>query len=156
MDTVHGVLDFSKIETGAFEVQPVRLSLAPIVREQVRDFRATAANKGLVLTCEIEEPEAEVIFDEYCLSNALTNLLQNAIKFTDDGTVVTRICRDAEGRLLLEVRDTGIGIDSKYLPRLGEPFSQEESGFTRRFEGTGLGLALTKSYLELNGARLKV
>lgn len=61
-----------------------------------------------------------------------------------------------DGALVLEVTDTGVGIDTRFLPRLFEPFVQESSGYTRAFEGPGLGLALTRRYLELNGARVSV
>ena len=100
--------------------------------------------------------DAEVTFDAYCLENALTNLLANAVKFTLRGEVRVRLARDERGSLALSVCDTGIGIDPSFVSRLGEAFAQEDSGLGRRFEGSGLGIALTKSYLELNGARLSV
>ncbi|MGH7822049.1 MAG: sensor histidine kinase [Candidatus Binatia bacterium] len=132
----------------------VPLDLAVVVRGQVGDLAVLASDTGLSLRCEVEE-HARVLFDEYCLSQALTNLIQNGIKFTRHGSVVVRLYRDGE-RLRISVRDTGIGIGAPYLERLFEPLSQEDSGLTRRFEGSGLGLALTRRYLELNGARLSV
>jgi signal transduction histidine kinase len=84
----------------------------------------------------------------------LTNLLDNAIKFTDRGEIVLGLNRDSSGTLNLEVRDTGIGIDTDYLPRLFEPFSQEQAGHSRRFEGAGLGLAFARKCVELGGARI--
>jgi light-regulated signal transduction histidine kinase (bacteriophytochrome) len=95
-----------------------------------------------------------VRFDEYCLQSALTKLIDNAIKFTDRGEIVLGLNRDSSGTLNLEVRDTGIGIDSDYLPRLFEPFSQEQAGHSRRFEGAGLGLAFARKCVELGGARI--
>jgi signal transduction histidine kinase len=113
-----------------------------------------AAEKGLELRLEIAEPDAIVRFDEYCLQSALTNLLHNAIKFTDSGEIVLGLDRDGTGTLKLEVRDTGIGIDDAYLPRLFEPFSQEQVGHSRRFEGAGLGLAFARKCVELGGGRI--
>jgi CheY-like chemotaxis protein/anti-sigma regulatory factor (Ser/Thr protein kinase) len=84
------------------------------------------------------------------------NLLDNALKFTEHGTITVRLERGSDGDLCLEVRDTGVGIDESYRSRLFERFSQEDSGYTRRFEGSGLGLALVKNYVELNGARIAV
>jgi signal transduction histidine kinase len=95
-----------------------------------------------------------VSFDEICLANVLTNLLQNALKFTERGEVAVRLWRDAA--LCLQVRDTGVGIDANYLPHVFEAFSQENPGLTRRFEGVGLGLSLVRKYLALNGAEIAV
>ncbi|MEA2625397.1 MAG: two-component system, sensor histidine kinase and response regulator [Candidatus Binatota bacterium] len=156
MDTIHDILDLSQMEANSFSVQAVPIALPELVERQVQDFRVLADGKGLRLSCSIEEPKANVWFDQYCISNALTNLLQNAIKFTDEGGISAKLARDAEGCLVLQVRDTGIGIDRSFLTRLFHPFSQEDSGYTRKFEGSGLGLALTKNYVEINGARLSV
>jgi CheY-like chemotaxis protein len=156
LETIHGILDLSKIETRTFRIEPVAIDLAAVVRRQMEDFEVLAREKGLRLTCTIDEPEASILFDEYCLSSSLMNLVQNAIKFTAEGTVSLRVYRDEDWTLCLEVRDTGIGMDPAYLPRLFSAFSQEEVGYTRRFEGSGLGLALTKNYLELNHAHLVV
>jgi signal transduction histidine kinase len=156
MTTIHGVLDISKIQAGAFDLKPAPLPLRSLVERHVEDVRVLARQKGLSLTSAIEEPEATVRFDEYCLSQALLNLLGNAVKFTEEGTITVRLCRAPEGELCLEIRDTGVGIDPGYLPRLFTPFSQELSGYTRPFEGSGLGLALARNYLALNGARISV
>lgn len=154
--TIGAILDLSRIESGAYELRPAPIRLAAIVERHVRDLDVLAQRKGIGLECRIETPGATVLFDEHCLSNTVTNLLQNAIKFTDSGRVVVRIHNDAEGRVCLEVADTGVGIDPAYLPNLFEPFSQEAAGNNRRFEGAGLGLALVKRYVELNGAVVDV
>jgi signal transduction histidine kinase len=154
--TVQSILDMSKIDTATFETQPARLELAPIVEEITQDFQRAAQAKGLRISCEIAEPQAVVYFDEYCLSQALLNLFDNAIKFTEQGGITVRLARDGGGALCLEVRDTGVGIDEGYQSHLVERFSQEESGYSRRYEGSGLGLALVKHYVERNGARLGV
>lgn len=156
IDTVDSILDISKIETGAFAISPARVELAPLVHQEVHAFLQMARAKGLTLCCEISEPGAAVTFDRYCLEHALMNLLSNAIKFTHSGGVRLELTRDSQRKLCLRVRDTGVGIDAAFLPKLCEPFMQEETGPTRPFDGNGLGLALTKRYLELNGARLSV
>jgi CheY-like chemotaxis protein len=149
-------LDFSKIEARAFELRPQSVKLSSMLERHVEDMRILAEQKNLRLRCVVEDPKATVLFDEYCLSGALTNLLQNAIKFTQEGSVTARLYRGVDRNLKLSVTDTGIGIEPGYLARIFEPFSQEESGYTRRFEGNGLGLALTRSYLQLNGANISV
>ena len=154
--TIGNMLDISKIEAGALDLAPTQLEIGPWLKRLLADFRAMAEQKGIALTCTIEAPDASVVFDEYCLTQALTNLLDNAIKFTGRGSVTCRLYRESDGTLCLEIRDTGIGISEVYLPHLFEPFSQERSGLARRFQGSGLGLALTRRYLELNGARISV
>jgi signal transduction histidine kinase/CheY-like chemotaxis protein len=154
--TIQGILDFSKIEARAFELRPQSVKLSNMLERHVEDMRILAEQKNLRLRCVVEDPKATVLFDEYCLSGALTNLLQNAIKFTQEGSVTARLYRGVDRNLKLSVTDTGIGIEPGYLARIFEPFSQEESGYTRRFEGNGLGLALTRSYLQLNGANISV
>ena len=156
LDTVASILEFSKIESGSYRLAPRPIVLGEFIERLLGEFRILAAKKGLALTAEIAEPQAVVSFDEGCLSNALTNLLQNAIKFTERGEVAVRLRRDARAALCLEVRDTGVGIDAKYLPHIFEAFSQENPGLTRRFEGVGLGLSLVRKYLELNGAQIAV
>jgi signal transduction histidine kinase len=154
IDTVHATLDLSRIETGEFRLRPARLDLPAVIEAHVRNIEPEARRKGLVLSCEIRERQAAVRFDPYCFSQALTNLLDNAIKFTERGTVSVRLLRDAGGELCLEVKDSGVGIHPDYIPRLFQPFSQEDSSNTRGFEGPGIGLALVRRHLELNGARI--
>lgn len=156
LHTIQQILDFSRIEARAFEVNPGPVDVARMLQRQVADLQILAAQKRLRLTCDIREPSSVVQFDEYCLSNAVTNLLQNAIKFTEHGEVTARLSRDDGGCLQLDVTDTGVGIAPEFLDRIFEAFSQEESGYGRRFEGAGLGLALVRKYIELNGARLVV
>jgi two-component system sensor histidine kinase/response regulator len=154
--TIGSVLDISKIQAGAFGLVPTRLEIGPLLERLVVDFRVIADRKGIALTCTIDALGASVVFDEYCLMQALTNLLDNACKFTERGSITCRLYRAPDGTLCLEIRDTGIGISEEYLPHLFEPFSQERSGSVRQFQGTGLGLALTRKYLELNGAMISV
>ncbi|MGH7899941.1 MAG: ATP-binding protein [Candidatus Binatia bacterium] len=152
VETIDGILDLSRIETGAFELHRVPVSVPEFITRCVKDARILAEKKDLTLVCEIEESNATVAFDQHCLSQALMNLLSNAIKFTSAGRITVRLARAASGILELSVEDTGVGIAKNYLLRLFRAFSQEDSGMTRRFEGSGLGLALVKSYVELNGA----
>jgi signal transduction histidine kinase len=156
LDTIGAVLDLSRIESGAFELQPVTIMLPTMVERHVKDLRVLAHKKGIGLYSQIDTPDATVIFDEHCLSNTIINLLQNAIKFTERGAVSVRVFRDRVGALALAVRDTGDGIDAAYLPRLFEPFSQESQESARSHEGAGLGLALVRRYVEFNRARIEV
>jgi len=154
LKTIQQILDYSRMEAGALALNPSAIALAPFIEDQVNDLGVLAAEKGLELRLEIAESDATVRFDEYCLQSALSNLLHNAIKFTDRGEIVLGLDRDSAGTLKLEVRDTGIGIDDDYMPRLFEPFSQEQASHSRRFEGAGLGLAFARKCVELGGARI--
>ncbi|MEA2627451.1 MAG: hypothetical protein QOD06_3496 [Candidatus Binatota bacterium] len=155
MGTIDGVLNLSKFETGGFEVRPVKLPLVSVLQEMIADYRVLAEEKGLALSLRVDEPDATVVFDEYCFTQSMNNLLDNAIKFTEKGEISVRLYRDAGG-LALDIRDTGVGIDESYRPRLFEAFTQEDASYTRRFEGPGLGLALTKKFLDANLAEITV
>jgi PAS domain S-box-containing protein len=154
--TIDNILDISKIEAGAFNLAPGQLEIGRLLEHLLADFRVITERKGIALTCTIDTPGATIVFDEYCLTQALTNLLDNALKFTERGGVACRLYRATDARICLEIRDTGIGITQEYLSRLFQPFSQEHSGDARKFQGSGLGLALTRKYLELNGAEISV
>jgi PAS domain S-box-containing protein len=154
--TIDGILDYARIESGALDLRPIDLALNPIVRRIAAELAPLAEAKGLALECALDEPGATVHFDRHCLEHAIAAVMHNAIKFTERGGVTVRVARSTSGALTLMVKDTGVGIEQTYLAHLFEPFSQEQSSPARRYEGAGLGLALTRRYLELNGATLKV
>jgi PAS domain S-box-containing protein len=148
------MLDLSRIDAGAFEAKRVPIDPTALIEEFIDDYKVLAEQKGLTLDWSSEAPGSTLEFDEYCFTHMLSNLLNNAIKFTERGRVGVRLFRDTGGGLALEVSDTGIGMDEKFVSRLFDPFSREQrkSGI----DGAGLGLAVTKRYLELNGASISV
>ena len=154
--TIDGILDYSRIEAGVLELRPEELALGPLVRRIAAELRPLAMAAGLGLECAIDKPGAAVRFDRHCLENAFSAVLHNAIKFTEGGQVAVRLARNPAGTLTLSVNDTGVGIEESYLAHLFEPFSQEQSSPARRYEGTGLGLALAHRYVRLNGGTLEV
>jgi PAS domain S-box-containing protein len=146
------MLDLSRIDAGAFEAKRVPINPTALIEGFIDDYKVLAEQKGLTLDWSNEAPGSTLEFDEYCFTHMLSNLLNNAIKFTDRGGIRVRLFRGAEGGLALEVSDTGIGMQEKFVSRLFDPFSREQrKGGT---EGAGLGLAVTKRYLELNGASI--
>jgi PAS domain S-box-containing protein len=153
--TIQGILDLSKIEVGSFQANAVEIDLAKLVHDEFEDLRPLAAAKKLAMSLQIDAA-GSVFFDVYCLAQALRNLLDNAIKFTSTGGISTTVARDGDGLLFVEVSDSGVGIAEQYMARLFEPFSQEQAGRTRAFEGNGLGLALVKAYLDRGGASISV
>ncbi len=156
VDAVGRVLDYARISAGELAPRRTRVRLPDLVRMELDDLASLAKEKGLALECEIGEPSLAVYADGACLARALANLVDNAIKFTEHGSVRVRIDRDSKGRVLVEVRDTGIGIEPWFLDRLFEPFMQEEVGDKRHYEGNGLGLAVSRRYVELAGGSIEV
>ena len=96
-----------------------------------------------------------VFADKYTLTQAFQNLLDNAVKFTEAGGIEV-FSYENEESIFVDISDTGVGISQEYLPRLFKPFSQEEEGYSRKFDGNGLGLALTKKYIDLNQGEISV
>jgi signal transduction histidine kinase len=154
--TVERLLAYSRLESGAVEAKPGDTALAPLIEAIVREFEPRAAAKGIMFSAGVEEPAMAARCDPDHLAIALDNLADNAIKFTERGEIAIRLYRGPAGEPAIRIRDTGVGIDPAYLPHLFEPFSQEQSSYSRRFEGSGLGLTLARRYLELNGAAITV
>jgi two-component system, sensor histidine kinase len=152
--TFRAILDLSKLEAVTFTLAPAAVKLAEVIELELFDVQPQAERKAVTLVCQNEVPEITITIDEYCLRHALANLLDNAIKFTERGRVTVKVSRELDGRIRIGVADTGIGIDPSYFPRLFEPFSQEDDVAARRYPGMGLGLALAKRYLAINGAEL--
>jgi len=155
VNTVNGALDLARLQSGSFECRPMPLDVAACVGEEVRRYEPFARAKALTLRFAVETA-AVVRFDEYCLGRTVRALVDNAIKFTPAGEVIVRLARDAHGELRLEVCDTGVGIADSFLSRIFDPFTQEDIGDARTFDGAGVGLALAKGMVELNGATLSV
>ncbi|MEA1877590.1 MAG: ATP-binding protein [Bacteroidota bacterium] len=96
-----------------------------------------------------------VFVDNYCIHQAIHNLVDNAMKYTYDGEIEISLKQEKDS-FRLSIQDTGIGISEEYQKRIFDPYTQESEGFTKNFQGIGLGLALTKRYLELNGVALEL
>jgi two-component system cell cycle sensor histidine kinase PleC len=124
------------------------------IEQATRLTKRKAEEKGLSLVIDAEElPEIEA--DHRAVKQILLNLLSNAVKFTDQGAIMVHARGNAQG-LTLRVVDTGCGIPPEHLPRLARPFEQVEQELTRNNHGTGLGLALTKSLVEMHGGKLSI
>lgn len=155
MRTVEHILNISSIQVGTFSVRPEEVHLSRRVEELVQEMKSLASKKGLQLNFSSECPAAILYADRYCIDQAVTNVIDNAIKFTKAGSVNVRVyCIDR--RVCIEIQDTGIGMSPEYLPKVFSVFSQEATGYTRPFDGLGLGLSLTKKYVELNRGSITV
>lgn len=152
---INDLLDLAKIEAGRMVVVPGPVELAPFLRELAGSFEWQARAKGLELRVEAGPGLPVLQADAGKLRRLLANLVGNALKFTDRGSVVVRA--DAEPRgVRIAVTDTGIGIPLEMQTLIFEPFEQVDQGQARRFEGSGLGLAICRSLADLLGARLEV
>jgi two-component system phosphate regulon sensor histidine kinase PhoR len=153
---IQDLITLSRIEFGAmpFDKKPVYLEL--LVSEVFRVFEGRAAEKGVALKREIEEGCSRQDADPARLEQILLNLLDNALKFTSEGSVTVRAARDVEGKCSLSVEDTGIGIPKKYIPRLGERFFRVDPSRSRELGGTGLGLAIVKHLVKAHGWRMEI
>ncbi len=155
MNTVHGILDISQIEAETFATADVEIDLKQLIQGLVAEQRFKAEEKGLQLSFNNNLRKTTIQVDEYCVTNALTNLINNAIKYTDTGSVNVELGRKGNN-LVFTVTDTGIGMTEEYLGRIYEPYSQESEGYSKKYQGIGLGLALTKRYIDLIGADIQV
>jgi PAS domain S-box-containing protein len=153
---INDILDLSKVEAGRLELIEEIVDIQSIVKGVTLLLRERVANAGLTLKVELPDTLLLIRADERKLKQVLMNLLANAVKFTPAGGVITVWASiDAQG-LIMEVRDTGIGIAPEDVDRALSPFGQVDSRLSRRYEGTGLGLPLARALAELHGGRLSL
>jgi two-component system, sensor histidine kinase and response regulator len=161
MHVIDDILDYSKIEAGKLRVESVPFETADVLEQALAIVAPSAGRKSLSLRAEAPRtPVPALLGDPHRLRQVLINLLGNAIKFTDTGSVTLRLAvrevANGSAALKIEVLDTGIGIEPEALGRLFSPFEQADGSMTRRFGGTGLGLAITRQLVELMGGRVGV
>jgi len=151
LELINSVLDMSKIEAGKFELAEELVDLEETAQGAVRFLKIAAERTGVALTLEVA-PGARLVFaDRRAVKQILVNLLSNGVKYTPPGGEVAVMAKAVGSGIEIVVRDTGTGISSADLQRLGKPFEQVENVQTRAKEGTGLGLALVKSLAEMHG-----
>jgi signal transduction histidine kinase/CheY-like chemotaxis protein len=154
LELINEILDLSKIEAGKMKATPEDFEVGPVVEEALALLRVEAGRKHIELKTEIEQPPLEVFADRGKLRQILNNLLSNAIKFTPDGGTITVSSR-VEGRwAAIGVSDTGIGIRDEDHEKIFLAFTQVDGSFSRRYQGTGLGLTLVKKFVEMHGGRV--
>ena len=155
---INDILDLSKIEAGRLEVERLPVPLYGLIEEVAALARLQAETKGIGFQLEPVFPLPQTLTtDPVRFKQVLLNLISNAIKFTETGSVELRVRFDAVGgRLVAEIIDTGIGISAEQLLRLFQAFTQADASTTRRFGGTGLGLALSKQLIDKLGGSISV
>lgn len=177
LELINDILDLAKVESGKMELEPAIVNLRNTLAASLVMLKEKALKHGLKLSMEFPaEAEIELIADERKLKQIMFNLLSNAVKFTPDGGSICVSARRISGLELpgscpapesgnrkgdgdfieISIADTGIGIAPEHLPKLFKAFSQVSSPYSKGYEGTGLGLALTKQMVELHGGRVWV
>lgn len=170
LEIINTILDIAKIESGKMDIELSSISIRDLLDTSTMVFKGKATQKNIDVSLEIEPgSEIEITADQTKLKQIMFNLIGNALKFTPDGgSIVVRAkkvcCLPPEVSSLglkdecieISVEDTGIGIIAEEIPMLFKPFSQLESPYTKTYEGTGLGLALTKRLVELHGGKITI
>ncbi len=159
---INDILDFSKIEAGKLEITNAPYRIMTMIKDVVTMIGFRLQNKDVALNVEISEDiPCELNGDEVRIKQVLINLLNNAVKFTDEGTITLRVWheqRDSENEniaLYFSVKDTGIGIKEEDIKKLFKSFSQVDTVVNHKKEGTGLGLAISQSLVELMSGRIR-
>jgi signal transduction histidine kinase/ActR/RegA family two-component response regulator len=161
LGVIDDILDFSKVEAGRLELEHTEFALRSVVEDVAQLLAATAEGKGVNLVCQVDAEVPEVVWgDPGRLRQVLTNLVGNAVKFTEKGeeVVVASVAAEHNGTVdvRFEVRDTGIGIAPEAQAALFDAFSQADASTTRQFGGTGLGLAISQRLVKLMHGSIEI
>ncbi len=152
---VDDLLTLSGIELGAVKMEKTQVELSGIIDNVITTFLVQAAQKDIALKKSLKSGDAKIHADRDMLERMLINIVDNAVKFTEKGEVEIGIAEEG-GRRCIFVKDTGIGIPGKYIPRLGERFFRVDPSRSREAGGTGLGLAIVKHLVKAHGWEMKI
>jgi len=158
LELINDILDLSKVEAGRMGIEPATFPLAPLLESSLVMVKEKGLKHGIALDLDVQNAPPTIHADQRKFKQILYNLLSNAVKFTPDGGSVRLSARMTNGslppQLEVSVSDTGIGLAPDHLERIFNTFEQVESSTARHFEGTGLGLALSRRLVELHGGRI--
>lgn len=154
---INDILDVSAIEAGKLELQEEDIEVCDAIESCLRLVNERAEKNSLLISSDIAPNLPKMVADERRIKQILINILSNSVKFTPrGGQIMVKAHLDGRGGLILSVKDTGIGIAKEDIPKVLSPFGQVDSSLAREYEGTGLGLHLTRNLVELHGARLVI
>lgn len=154
--TIDMILNMSSVQSGNYKPYYESFSLSDDLKKLTEEFRSLSEDKGLTLNFTNLTGSTFITADRYTVMQIFQNLIGNAIKYTQKGFIDIILREQPNKKLKVEVRDTGIGMSKEYLQNIFTPFSQENIGHKREYEGNGLGLALVKKYAEINHAEIHV
>ena len=129
--TVDMILNYSQLQAGSFSLNPKVIDINSICSSLHNEFKVAASKKSLKFSFENRCKNTTITADEFCITQAISNLIDNAIKYTDVGFVEVNLFNDSEGNILLDINDSGIGISEDYIEHMFEPYRQEEMGYGR-------------------------
>ncbi|MBK8946846.1 MAG: tetratricopeptide repeat protein [Ignavibacteriae bacterium] len=156
LNTLSMILDFARVESDRYEVNYREVNIIPEIIEIFNSFKGIAAIKGLDYDLRIQK-ESEILYIDISMLRVIVeNLINNAIKFTDSGSVVVETESTENNEFILRVRDTGIGINKKNIPLIFKEFKQISEGTNKAYPGTGLGLSIAKRYLKILNGEINV
>jgi len=155
--TTELILNMSEITTGTYEYSGSEFNVYDgILKTIFNEYKGKVDTDKIEYKITNDASSAIISADKYSVYQIFTNLIDNAIKYTEKGEISVSVNSTNENRVEIKISDTGIGMSDEYMPNLFMPFTQEEQGYSRTYEGNGLGLALVKKYCELNQADIKV
>jgi len=155
LQTIHEIMDMSQIEAGNMPINLEMVDLPKMLNSMSKLFIKTAKNKNLKFNIETKGLKGLIRADEYCVAQSINNIVENAIKYTNEGRIDVKLSEN-NNFVMLSIKDTGIGISEKYLKNIFEVFTQESIGRTKKYQGVGLGLSLVKKYLEYCEATITI
>ena len=151
------IINMSEIQLGIYEPTVDKLNLKDdILADIILQYKYSAKKKNIEINFNAKLENPIILGDRYSVTQIFANLTDNAIKYTNSGEINISIDNSSNDKIQVLIEDTGVGIAEDYIPILFDSFTQEERGYTRKFEGNGLGLALVKQYCELNNASISV
>jgi PAS domain S-box-containing protein len=155
--TIDLILNMSEMQLGTYEPTWKSFDLIKEVLKNIcSEYEFYAKQKGLNLCFNSNIATAKIYGDSYSVTQIFVNLIDNAIKYSNSGSIKINVEKDENKNIRVTVEDTGMGMSEEFILKLFEPFTQETQGYSRRFEGNGLGLALVKKYCDLNNADISV
>ena len=155
--TIEMIVTMSELQQNIYiiEKKPV-LICRDILEPLVESYSREAQRKGIIIEIENNAFIQNISADKDSIMQVVDNILDNAVKYTKTGSIRVIIQNDTEDTLNISIKDTGIGIADKYLENIFKPFTQEDEGYSRRFEGNGLGLAISKRFCDLNDVEFNI
>jgi CheY-like chemotaxis protein/anti-sigma regulatory factor (Ser/Thr protein kinase) len=154
---VNDILDFSKLEAGKIKIEKVIIDPESFFKDIHSFFKQKAIDNGLSLKFSVLLPDNKYLLgDDLRINQIMNNLLSNAVKFTEKGSVFVKVSIDSKSNLILEVEDTGMGMDKNLQSNLFKEFNQGDGTISRKYGGTGLGLAIVKKLVDLQGGKIDI
>ncbi len=154
--TIDLILNMAALQSGYIDLKLADINISDILRSLISEFDVSVKSKNLTINFNLKTENTSILADDYLVTEIFQNLIGNAIKYTSRGSIEIKVYENDDKKLSVDIIDTGIGISEEYLPKLFKPFTQEETGYSRSYEGNGLGLALVKNYVDLIGAEINV